>query len=42
MPSFLGGKGLGGFKFNKIPGFLKAKNFMLGAPQELWQKCRFP
>ena len=34
MPSFLGGKGLGGFSFNKIPGFLKAKNFMLGAPQD--------
>lgn len=34
MPSFLGGKGLGGFSFNKIPGFLKAKNFMLGAPMD--------
>ena len=29
-----GGFGPGGFAFNKIPGFLKAKNFMLGAPMD--------
>ncbi len=41
MPSFLGGKGLGGFSFNKIPGFLKAKNFMLGAPQDFGRSAGF-
>ncbi len=29
-----GGFGPGGFAFNKIPGFLKAKNFILGAPMD--------
>ena len=41
MRSFLGGKGLGGFSFNKIPGFLKAKNFMLGAPQDFGRSAGF-
>ena len=41
MPSFLGGKGLGGFSFNKIPGFLKAKNFMLGEPQDFGRSAGF-
>ena len=36
-----GGFGLGGFAFNKIPGFLKAKNFMLGAPQDFGRSAGF-
>ena len=36
-----GGFGPGGFAFNKIPGFLKAKNFMLGAPQDFGRSAGF-
>ena len=36
-----GGFGPGGFAFNKIPGFLKAKNFMLGAPQDFGRGAGF-
>ena len=42
MPQFLGGKGLGGFSFNQIPGFLKAKNFVLGAPMGDFGTARGP
>ena len=36
-----GGFGPGGFAFNKIPCFLKAKNFMLGAPQDFGRSAGF-
>jgi hypothetical protein len=36
-----GGFGPGGFAFNKIPGFLKAKNFMLGEPQDFGRSAGF-
>ena len=36
-----GGFGPGCFAFNKIPGFLKAKNFMLGAPQDFGRSAGF-
>jgi hypothetical protein len=36
-----GGFGPGGFAFSKIPGFLKAKNFLLGAPQDFGRSAGF-
>ena len=36
-----GGFSPGGFAFSKIPGFLKAKNFLLGAPQDFGRSAGF-